>query len=71
MQTRIYVVMEKASGNRRLIEASSSAQAIRHCVKNAYEAKVANTKDIAGLMQSGMVVEVAGASDAPEQGGEE
>ena len=64
MQTRIYVVLEKATGNRRLVEASSTAQAIRHCVKNAYEAKVANTKDIAGLMQSGLHVEKASAESA-------
>ncbi len=57
MQTRIYVVM--TGEDRRLVEASSAAQAIRHCVRGVYTAKVAATKELAQMMAAGMKVEVA------------
>jgi hypothetical protein len=60
MQTRIYVVINKQDQSKRLVEASTAAQAIRHCVRTVYTAKVAGTKEVAGLMRSGYAVEVAG-----------
>lgn len=59
MTTRIYVVMNKADDSRRLVEAATAEQAIRHCVNNVYEAKIAGTKEIAGMMREGLQVEVA------------
>ena len=59
MQTRIYVVL--CGDEKRLVEASSAAQAIRHCVKDRYTAKVANTKELAQAMKEGLQVEQAGA----------
>lgn len=56
--TRIYVVIQ--GDEKRLVEASSSAQAIRHCVKDKYSAKVATPKELAGLMSGGLQVERAG-----------
>lgn len=66
MQTRIYVVQH--GEERRLVEATSQAQAIRHCVKGAYNATVATTKDLAKMMAAGLSVEVAGndTSDAAQ-----
>lgn len=63
-QTRIYVILNKQTGEKRLVEASTGAQAVRHCVSQVFEAKVAGTKEIAGLMRDGFTVEVA--SGKPE-----
>lgn len=57
MQTRIYIV--ETDGTKRLVEATSSAQAIRHCAKPLYASKVATTKDMAELMAQGKQVEKA------------
>ena len=55
--TRIYVVINKES--KRLVEAGSAAQAIRHCVRNQYSAKAATPKEIAAFMGAGYGVEKA------------
>lgn len=55
MQTRIYVVDN--NDEKRLIEATSGAQAIRHAVKDRYSARVATTKDMANLMLKGVKLE--------------
>lgn len=57
MQTRIYVVT--AGETKRLVEASSAAQAIRHCAKGQFAAAVASTKDVAEIVGSGKPVEKA------------
>lgn len=60
--SRIYVVDEKSTttaGQRRLVEASSAAQAIRHCVSNVYTAQAAGPKDVAELMGAGIRIERA------------
>lgn len=57
MITRIYVVT--CSDENRLVDAASSAQAIRHCVKNKYSAKAATPKDIAVHMSVGVKIEKA------------
>lgn len=62
METRIYVVLQKGTSTtdgHRLVEASSAAQAIRHCAKHVYEAKAATPKDIANFMSSGVAIEKA------------
>lgn len=62
MQTRIYVVMYQGPQGevRRLVEATSAAQAIRHVVKDSHSAKVASTKDVASAMNDGVKIEKAG-----------
>lgn len=60
--TRIYVVLQRGTADQdghRLVEATSAAQAIRHCAQAQYEVKAATPKDIAGLMGSGIAVEKA------------
>lgn len=57
MVSRIYVVIN--GEEKRLVDAASAAQAIRHCVKNKYAAKPATPKELAGLMQSGLTIEIA------------
>lgn len=66
MTTRIYVVLDKASGEKRLVDASSAAQAIRHCVSVKYSAKPATPKDIATFMSSGVHVEKVGDSQTAQ-----
>lgn len=56
--TRIYAVSEKQKPDR-LVEAGSAAQAIRHCVRQQFEAEAATPKDIAALMGAGIKVEKA------------
>lgn len=57
--SRIYIVTEHNTTTRRLIEATTSAQAIRHCVRQKFEAKPATPKEIAALMVNGAHVERA------------
>lgn len=57
MITRIYVVIN--GEEKRLVDAASAAQAIRHCVKNKYSAKAATPKDIALYMSAGITIEKA------------
>ena len=56
--TRIYIVTAKGK-TQRLVEATSAAQAIRHCVAQEYAAKVAGAKDVANLAATGTTVEKA------------
>lgn len=59
-ETRIYVVIEGgAEAGKRLVEATSAAQAIRHCARNVYTAQAATPKDIAALMSSDVKIEQA------------
>lgn len=57
MQTRIYVVIH--DDEKRLVEATSAAQAIRHCVRPRYNARAASPKDVATMLASGARVERA------------
>lgn len=65
--TRIYVVLN--GDERRLVEATSAAQAIRHCVANKYSAKPATPKEIAQFMRDGLTVEKA--NETTKQGEKE
>lgn len=56
---RIYVVQNKTTAEKRLVEATSQAQAIRHCVAQVYRADVASPKAVASLMGEGLKVERA------------
>lgn len=61
-QTRIYVVLQRGTTDvdgHRLVEATSAAQAIRHCVQNKYEAKAASPRDVAAHMGRGVRIERA------------
>jgi hypothetical protein len=57
-QTRIYVVEQKDKPHR-LIEATSAAQAIRHCARPEFTARAATPRDVATLMQPGQPLEKA------------
>lgn len=63
-QTRIYVVMQKDKANR-LVEATSAAQAIRHCVRGEYSARIAGTKEIVAMHRLGVQVEIANETNEP------
>lgn len=51
-ETRIYVVLQKDNNTntQRVVEASSAAQAIKHCVRGQFSAHVPNTKELADLI---------------------
>jgi len=57
MVTRIYFV--SSDTEKRLIEATSGPQAVRHCVKNKYHVKPATPKEVAQFLASGVAVEKA------------
>lgn len=60
-ETRIYVVTGNGAqtGSKRLVDAVSAAQAIRHCAKEIYTAQAASPKEIAALMSNGTQIEQA------------
>lgn len=57
--TRIYVVLNKTTGERRLVEATSQSQAIRHCTHPTYEATVASAKIVGNCVTEGLRIEQA------------
>ncbi len=70
METRIYLVSgfgeDEMGAEKRLVEAGSAAQAIRHVVKQKYTAKAATTREVAELMTKKVSVEKATTDMAPE-----
>lgn len=57
MITRFYVVTSNSGA--RIVEATSAAQAIRHCAGTMFKAKPATPKDMASLMNNGVKLEQA------------
>ena len=64
MQTRIYTV-QNGTSEPRLIEAASTAQALRYVAEKAYTVAVAKPKDVAALMAKGVQLESAGLDEQP------
>jgi hypothetical protein len=58
-QIRIYVVINRVTDEKRLVEATSQSQAIRHCVHTVYQADVASAKMLARYMGDGLKIEHA------------
>lgn len=63
MNTRIYLVRDRATDAVRLVEAANPAQAIRHAALQAYHVKPAKAIDVAYHMGKGAKVEIV----KPEQ----
>lgn len=64
-KTRLYRVIEtEGASPDRLVEAGGQAQAIRHVVRERYEARIATPHEVAKLVSGGVLVEVAGADNA-------
>lgn len=61
--TRIYVVTEQRDDGERvcLVDAATAAQAIGHCVRPKFAARVAEQADLVALIGKGVKVEKAGA----------
>ena len=57
--TRIYVVRDTANESKRLVRASTQAQAIRHVVKDRFEVTVADQETLVFMMSGGAKVEDA------------
>lgn len=60
MTTRIYLI-ESKTGEKKLVEANNSSEAIRHIAKGMFTSKVPTTLEVAAIMRSGGEVEKAGA----------
>jgi len=63
--SRIYVVINRVTDEKRLVEATSQAQAIRHCVATVYRADVASSKVVAHYMGEGLKIENAVETSTP------
>lgn len=63
--TRVYLVLNNATGERRLIRATHRAVAIRHAAQHQYKAHRATHDELEQLITSGIRVEQA-ADAAPE-----
>jgi hypothetical protein len=61
----LYEIKTKGEDKLRLVEADSSAQAVRHCAQGRYEARtISKPAEIAKLMSGGVVLETAGEEPA-------
>lgn len=56
--TRLYLVTDKA-GNKRLVDAATPSQAIRHVVGDNYTATVPGNRQVAELARGGIEIETA------------
>ena len=65
--TRIYVVINSTTGEKRLVEATSQSQAIRHCTLPTYKADAASPLTVAHMMGEGLRLERAMVIAATEQ----
>lgn len=66
MSTRIYLVTDRESQAKRLIRASSQAQAVRHAVAKRFDAEVASQDDLVQLLDAGQAVESAAQASEAE-----
>jgi hypothetical protein len=62
--TRLYCIAEAETGRIRLVDATSPAQAIRHCTKGRFHVSTPSAKDVAKLMNDGVKVETVSKADA-------
>lgn len=51
--TRIYIVTDKETGQQKMVEASSNAQALRKATEETFESRVATTVEVVSYMKSG------------------
>lgn len=72
MSTRIYLVKIKATNETKLIDAVSGWQAFKHALGTMVTTKVANAKEVAELVGSGVKVESTekGANDEQATNGD-
>lgn len=68
--TRPYIVTDKATGKQRIVQAGTSAQALRHVAADTYTVAIAKANDVIALMASGVKAEVAGAEPEAEPQGQ-
>lgn len=63
----LYEITTKGEDKKRLVEADSSAQAIRHCAESMFTARtLGKPSEVAQLMKSGVEFETAGEQPAEE-----
>jgi hypothetical protein len=54
METRLYIIRNKKTGEARIIEASTAAAAIKHVVSDSFRVEVGKAKEVALLMSEGV-----------------
>jgi hypothetical protein len=59
MATRLYVVIDKANMEQRLVRATYKLMALRHAAAQRFDAKIASKDDIERLLTKGIKVEDA------------
>jgi hypothetical protein len=64
MPDRVYLITDRASGERRLVRAHTPAQAVRHAARRRFDCAVASVDDVIALRET--PVETAGAEPATE-----
>lgn len=64
---RIYIITSTTDGQERLVEAATTAQALRHVAQSQYAVRAANASAVARLIGAGVTVESARAT-ADESG---
>lgn len=62
---RIYVVANKTTGEKHLVEATHPSVAIRMIVDDGYEATVPHNTELAELLESGVRIKRAAVDQAP------
>lgn len=64
-KTRLYRVIDnEGAGPDHLVDASGQSQAIRHVVRDRYEARIATPHEVANLVTNGVAIETAGGDNA-------
>lgn len=58
MTGRVYIITDRASGERRLVRAHTPAQAVRHAARSRFDCAVASVDDVIALRD--VAVETAG-----------
>lgn len=65
----LYEISTKGEDAKRLVQADSAAQAVRHCAQGMFAARtVSKPTDIAQLMSNGVKLETAGEEPPEAQG---
>jgi len=60
METRVYIVRHKKTGKARMVDAPTSAAALRHVMADEYKVEVAKAREASLLTSEGVAIEDAG-----------
>lgn len=66
MQSRIYAITNKETGNTRLVSAANPSQAVRHVTSELFAVKAASAVTVGQLMSNGVQLEHASTKESAE-----